>query len=803
MATIEDQIELEKRMVAFGVSRYKHSVTAAESNERSADTQYAQKLMQEFVTPVAEGIEEYTSTKRPGVAGKYRALLRKVDPDTAAFIGLRSMFNNLLKNPKAISVAANIGLMIEDELKFSIFRAEEPDYYTTILNDFKRKGTKNYRHMHRVLTMKANEKEISWNSWSQEERVGVGMKILDLIMANTDLIQKDKIILNRKEQVFITPTPEALEWIRKYNEFAQMLHPDRMPCVIPPDEWTDLHNGGFFTAQMRKRSPLVKTKHPDHRKMFNGDISRITEAVNHLQNTPWKVNTKLFNVLKLAWDMSLPLGLPKSEPYIIPTSPVEGKKKEDFTPAEQEAFEMWKEEARAIHTMERERVSKCFEIVRLVRLAQEYREYDKFWFVYQCDFRGRMYCTTSGLSPQGTDPAKACLLFAEGKRLTHKGSYWLRVHGANCYGVDKVPFDDRVRWIDMNREEILACAVDPISNTSFWGNADSPWQFLAFCFEYQRFIQEGPNMISYLPIGMDGSCNGLQHFSAMLRDSVGGKATNLVPADSPADIYAEVAKVCYGKLRRGTGDMAGPVRDWLKEQGTVPRGLAKKPVMTLPYGSTQQSCKDSVYAYLREYEATRWDTRDMFRISVYMTGPLWESISEVVVAARSAMDWVQDCASILAKHNKAIVWWTPIGFPVHQYRPKYSIRRIDTELCGRLTVMVGTETNKMDVLRNRQASSPNFIHSMDACHAMLTLLRGADFGLTSFAFIHDDFGTHAADIDDLHQAIRETFVEMYSENDPITDFKLINSHAGIDLPEPPVSGDLNLGQVIDSEYFFS
>ena len=41
---------------------------------------------------------------------------------------------------------------------------------------------------------------------------------------------------------------------------------------------------------------------------------------------------------------------------------------------------------------------------------------------------------------------------------------------------------------------------------------------------------------------MDGSCNGLQNFSAMLRDEVGGKAVNLIPSDKPQDVYMEVVK---------------------------------------------------------------------------------------------------------------------------------------------------------------------------------------------------------------------------------------------------------------------
>jgi len=53
--------------------------------------------------------------------------------------------------------------------------------------------------------------------------------------------------------------------------------------------------------------------------------------------------------------------------------------------------------------------------------------------------------------------------------------------------------------------------------------ADQPWLFLAACLEWKRYKEEGPGMISHLPISMDGSCNGYQHLSAMGLDPIGGR----------------------------------------------------------------------------------------------------------------------------------------------------------------------------------------------------------------------------------------------------------------------------------------
>jgi DNA-directed RNA polymerase len=53
---------------------------------------------------------------------------------------------------------------------------------------------------------------------------------------------------------------------------------------------------------------------------------------------------------------------------------------------------------------------------------------------------------------------------------------------------------------------------------------------------------------------MDGTCNGYQHLSAMGRDPIGGRATNLVPGMKPADIYQEVADRVSWRLAKDAGD---------------------------------------------------------------------------------------------------------------------------------------------------------------------------------------------------------------------------------------------------------
>jgi len=174
-------------------------------------------------------------------------------------------------------------------------------------------------------------------------------------------------------------------------------------------------------------------------------------------------------------------------------------------------------------------------------VAEEFRGDRAIYYPHSVDFRGRLYpVPMTGLSPQGPDLDRGLLTFAQGKPLgTQEAADWLAIHGANTYGIDKVSFADRLEWVDQHREDILAVARDPLQPgpLAFWSASPDKWQFLAFCFEWAGYLKDGLGYVSSLPVTVDGSCNGIQHFSAMLRDRAGGAAVNLVPGEKPADLY--------------------------------------------------------------------------------------------------------------------------------------------------------------------------------------------------------------------------------------------------------------------------
>ncbi len=816
---LNEQLDWEHEMVYRGVTRFRTQRDKAIKGQRAHETSSGSRLMKSYVLQISDHIKAYLSGEN-GRRLSIHKLLQGVNCDALAMFTLRScivgMYSEKSNDNHLVRVAKTIATKVEDELRFGQFEAEHKEYYDTILRGFQMRHTTNYNHMHNSLGHLATQRGMEWHSWSSEEKVKAGALLIKLMMEVCDLTQiiRTHAQAGHRKPNSIVATEDCLEWIRKHDTFTELTHPDRMPCLIAPAAWTTPWDGGFWSARMRHNTPLVKRVQTPTgtrgEKLSKAIMPRVLRAVNGLQDTPWRVNAEVHEVMKIVWKQNLEIGMPRSQPYEFPVCPLgKDQKPSDLKDGTvlHSAFNQWRCTMAELHAMETERQSKNRAMIRTMRLTQEMRQHEEFYYVYQCDFRGRIYCATTGLSPQGTDQSKALLTFGRSVPLGVQGLFWLKVHGANKYGFDKVSYDKRVEWIDHNHGHWLAIAADPIGCRNGWQDADKPWQFLAFVFEYAAAIEFGEGFRSSLPIALDGSCNGLQHFSAMLRDPVGGAAVNLMPSDIPHDIYQQVADVCTDKLKVITtqpGDNAGAI-NWLRlfsDEG-MPRKLSKKPVMTLPYGSTMNACTSSIFQWIHDEHPDFFDKNTTFKHALYLSPILWASISEVVIAARAAMDWIQKQTVTITKTGCPLEYSTALGFPVYQSTKKLDTYKITTHIGGRLRITLAKDRPELDARKQRQGSAPNLIHSVDATHLMMVLNAALDEDMDCFAMIHDDFGVHAAHIDRWHSIIRETFVTLHDKADILPNFKadheLLTQIALENLPDLQT---LEINAVLTSDYFF-
>ena len=819
------QIELEETMRERGEQRHFRAINKAKASQTENHTVYGTGLISGYIKDLANAIDAFKAEASSGRAGAKNTAVRfignNIGSEQVAFITLKHIVAGISSEQALSSLAFSIGEALEDELRLSEIRSQEKRVYDSIIKGVMKRGSQHYKHAY--LIRRADYFNDGWVSWGTQNRILVGSKLIDTVISSLDLIERHLQGTGKSQRAIITAKPSTVKWLED-KKMAGLRSPYE-PMVVKPKDWETPYGGGYITSNIKPLS-LVKRVTKDRLKALyeNAKMPKVYQTVNALQHTEWQINNDVLNVMNNLWESGSTLGgIPSKADLELPPKPL------DMNDAE--AFKQWKRDASAAHRNHIEATSARIAFSMTIDVATRFSSFKRIFMPYQVDFRGRIYAVPQ-LNPQGSDFQKGLLRFSQGKPLGDQGVKWLAIHGANVAGVDKVSFQERVNWVEDNEEEICAIANNPYDNKG-WASAvagveiDKPWQFLAFCFEWAGYCQQGEKFISHLPIALDGSCSGIQHFSAMLRDAIGGAAVNLIPQEKPADVYQLVADKVIEKVN---DDLINGTEDGLSESGILVHGTkslasqwlefgitrktCKRAVMTTPYGSREYGFKEQLLEdILRPAEKAMGEdfpfADNGFGAANYMAKKIWQSVTVTLVAAGQAMDWVKSVGSVANKAKESIRWTTPAGFVVEQSYKNLKSVRVETHIGGDIRMRCDIPLNTLDMRKQSSALSPNWIHSLDASHLMMTVCEAEGSGINSFAMIHDSFGTHAADTDALFAIVRDTFVDMYEHNDVLAQFKQAVATTITDetlleeLPDDLIQGDLDLEDVKFSMYCFA
>lgn len=858
------QLQLEHEAYTEGERRFIKNLERQTERGELADNQVAKPLMQTLVPKIAQAVKEWhkgpdgkLSTSRPSVAFtmlsteekavKDRSL--RISCESAAVIILKVILSKLVK-PEGIPItpmASAIGRTLEDEIRFGRIRDKEQEHFKkAIAENLNKRAGASYKkaYMQAVETsmLEQGQLEDAWGTWSPTEAVHVGIKMLEIVIQSTQLVELKRYGAgNAAADVEMVHLSDF--WVKKMAQRGFSLAgiaPVYQPCVVPPKPWTGVVGGGYW-AKGRRPLPLIRLGSKSAVARYEDVyMPEVYGAVNIIQNTPWKVNKKVLDVVNMVEKLNnTPIDdIPQMEPL----------KPEDYAGETEEELRAWKKAAAGIYRREKARQSRRLSLSFIVNQANKFSQFKAIWFPYNMDWRGRVYAVPM-FNPQGNDMQKGLLTLAVGKPIGADGFKWLKVHGANCAGIDKVTFEERIKWVEDNHDNIMATAKAPMDSIEWWGKLDSPFCFLAFCFEYAGVMHHGLSYSCSLPIAFDGSCSGIQHFSAMLRDHIGGHAVNLTPSGKVQDIYRIVSDRIEEKLKvllvngtdnemvthedKKTGEITERLklgtrelaRQWLTYG--MSRKVTKRSVMTLAYGSKEYGFADQVHEDI-VMPAIDSGSGAMFtepsQASRFMAKMIWEAVSVTVVAAVDAMKWLQGAAKLLAAEVKdkktgeilkpclPVHWVTPDGFPVWQEYRKKDTTRLNLMFLGSFnlqpTVNKGTK-KELDKHKQESGISPNFVHSQDGSHLRKTVVHThRKYGVMSFAVIHDSFGTIPADAEYLFRGVRETMVETYRDNDVLLDFYeqfeyQLHESQRDKLPELPKKGKLNIEDILSSDFAFA
>uniref|UniRef100_A0A674IWT7 DNA-directed RNA polymerase n=1 Tax=Terrapene triunguis TaxID=2587831 RepID=A0A674IWT7_9SAUR len=549
---------------------------------------------------------------------------------------------------------------------------------------------------------------------------------------------------------FIKPHPILTQILSNAAETTLTFDSFVMPMLCPPVPWTSPHFGAYIllpTKLMRCVEGAIQ-----HQLLLEecprSNLHSVLDALNQLGNCPWKINQPVLDIIisifnaKGSEKLDVPPPLseapkPSVALHVGPSTPwSKSSLKRELTQCRKKTAEMY-----------------SLRMDSLYKLSIANHMRDKvFWFPHNMDFRGRTYPCPPYFNHLGSDITRAMLLFAEGKPLGARGLDWLKIHLINLTGLKKKnSLRERLAYANELMEEILDSADNPLTGRKWWMDTDEPWQALACCMEIAKALRspDPTAYISHFPIHQDGSCNGLQHYAALGRDVIGATSVNLMPCDSPQDVYSGVAQQVeeFRKQDAQEGMKVAQVLD-----GFISRKVVKQTVMTVVYGVTRYGGRLQIEKRLKEING--FPQEYIWEASHYLVRQVFNSLKEMFSGTREIQIWLTASARLIAKSGNPVEWVTPLGLPIVQ--PYHRAKS---------TVVTGTSVWNMGDLDQRpqkNAFPPNFIHSLDSTHMMLTALHCHRRGLT-FVSVHDCYWTHALTVDVMNQVCREQFVELHSQ----------------------------------------
>ncbi len=102
-----------------------------------------------------------------------------------------------------------------------------------------------------------------------------------------------------------------------------------------------------------------------------------------------------------------------------------------------------------------------------------------------------------------------------------------------------------------------------------------------------------------------------------------------------------------------------------------------------------------------------------------------------------------------AMQGQAVSWVTPMGLPIIQPYRKSTNHDVTTVL-QKITLAYDTDDLPVSSMKQKSALPPNFVHSLDATHMLMTCLQMKNHNKT-FAAVHDSFWTHPCDVEDMNK----------------------------------------------------
>jgi DNA-directed RNA polymerase len=706
-----------------------------------------------------------------------KKLLQSIQPYELAYLVLSTAVNSVLCTNKGFvtlsSIVVSLADVLEQEMRLRVMTQLEPELPSLVQKVLKdsRAGIVHRRRVFVTMFHKRCEAQVPVFYQDNHTRIKVGTALVELLLSTPQGLQVCKAVKTyipgKKDlQWTVKPTEQLrdlfwreldLEWLgRRVSPLGIMLNqPGKRSANVREMIFT--RDCAPIRVNLLSGKPKAEV---DKLAEENMNDSAILDVLTYLEQIPFRINTPMLDWVKKNKGKLQRAGVLKEANKFIPDCPVpQDLLKEHMTDHQLAQLQEWKKLTEKVHNQfELDRVQ-VIKQNRTLALATKLSEYDKFYYRWYSDFRGRLYPQNNLLHFQSSSLGKSLLEFSEQVQLRvgdynslgwrELVEYGLRLHSE----YSKVPDGTLKPWVT-DESKLAGLVMDFLSGN--WVNyvdvdikKKDFLPYAAWMLELERLLpQWGQQVSSGHPLRKDATCSSMQHMAALSGDANVLRLTNCTRGASEVfDLYT------------------GIVPDY-KEQG-LDRDWIKKFIMTWAYNSTDYQRRKDIVASFSEKFGTPMPYQQAAQMNDSLKNAANKGLGKIIPLQELLMEVYR---LRITSGGLPAVSVTPANFVVDSTKmvpndAHYRIRTLELTLKFRMKDL-DNAFNRVNTRKTRQAWVANIIHSLDA-----SLLHIAIGGLSNYhqqtiyrvhlATIHDCVVTRPGDMGYALSALRSAFQYMY------------------------------------------
>jgi DNA-directed RNA polymerase len=867
------QEKLEKEQRTEFIKQRQAKTVVAQQGNRASQTDGGRWVRYHLVPALAdwlEGRDEVIamSPNRAGFALKeYRRIKTWLSPETIAHITISTILDQcgrgVSMKARISTVQKEIGRRVEDEAMLTYIEEGDPRLYKMVKKYYLDSPHRRYDKKVYAAEFALGKSELAnWDRFTDKEYSLLGSFFLRAAMSikideesnegfwckkqpmwnDTGKAKKRKKCQDDPNYLVFTVT--GLKYRDKFQQAADEGTWKPMPMVCKPLPWglevdedgeEKIVRGGYITKIPGEHGKLI------HGNLFGSKPSQIVlDAVNRLQDTGYKVNTYILDLMKELSNSYQEIGSWYSYEklsYEEAMKPMYNSDYLDSLDRESDEYKATMLTLTKFYNTQKVDEQKAQTPRRTLLLAESFRDEPAIWLPWFLDTRGRCYPVVEGLSCQGTDHQKALLRSSVGVPINEDTERDLLITIATTgafkvtpdaeLGVDKMDFFTRFDWAYnwVRSEECKAMVEDPTSWKK-WHDADEPWQFLSACKEWYDIFYYKTKDYCDVFCFRDATNSGLQILAGLMRDEKAARYTNVLIGDSPADAYRLVADTAKTFMRNEEWmtmqfDAREQVRikkNQSREEPIPSRGKTfefdidilnrnhtKTQVMTTLYNSSPLTRRENILEALKKKDQVVLHPGD----KGIVVKACIEAMSCEFERALELNKWFQKVAvTAMAEGKDNLQWVTPSGmFVVNEYREPLFIEVRTHAAGGGAYAKLGRDEWGSTYLQHgygdvraskvKSSTSANYIHSLDSSiiHLGVTALEE---GIPFFS-VHDCLAGVGGTMSKIVPVFRKAYLNVVTSN-PLVG--LLEDNGMDDKLTPPTPGNAPIEECLESPYMF-